>query len=368
MGAIDSSNDRIKEIEKEIAGTKYNKRTQHAVGLLKAKLAALKDKQEQRIQQASGAKDGYQVRRSGDATVILIGYPSTGKSTLLNTLTNANSEVAAYAFTTLTVIPGMMEYNHAKIQVLDVPGIVSGAASGRGRGREVLACMRNADLCLVVIDALQPQQLPSILKEVYETGIRLNQKKPDVKIRKTSKDGIRVGKTVKLVDLDDKTVADVLKEFKINNADVLIRTSINVDQLIDCIEGNKKFMPLVLVVNKADLLSTERKEELRRLLKPDLFISAQKKQGTNELKQVIFDKLEFMRIYLKEPGKPADMNVPLIMFKEGTVRDVCEKVHRDFVSKFKFCRVWGKSAKFGGQKLSLHHVLKDEDVLELHIK
>jgi hypothetical protein len=58
----------------------------------------------------------------------------------------------------------------------------------------------------------------------------------------------------------------------------------------------------------------------------------------------------------------------MIIFKDCTVKDVCEKLHRDFVSKFKFCRVWGKSAKFDGQKLSLHHVLKDGDILELHMR
>ncbi len=368
MVALDSIGDKIKALEKEISETKYNKRTQHAVGLLKAKLAGLKEKQETRAAKNSAVKDGYQVRRTGDATVILIGYPSTGKSTLLNSLTNADSEVGAYEFTTLSVIPGMMEYNSAKIQVLDVPGIVSGAASGRGRGKEVLACMRNADLCIVVIDAMQPQQLPSIMKELYDTGIRVNQKRPDVKLRKTSKDGIRIGKTVKLPELDDQTIKDVLKEMRINNADVLIRTPINVDQLIDFVAGNKKYMPMILIVNKMDALSEEKREEIRQLIKPDLMISAQKKIGLEDLKKKMFEKLEFIRVYLKEPGKPADTGVPLIIFKDSTVRNVCDKLHKDFVNNFKFCRVWGDSAKFGGQKLALTHVLKDKDILEVHIR
>src|SRR3989344_4039368 len=119
-----STQDRVQELEQELSKTKYNKRTQKAVGILKAKIAQLKEKQQSR----GGSKTyGFAVSKSGDATVILVGFPSVGKSTLLNTLTGTESEVAAYEFTTLTVIPGLLQYKHSKIQVLDVPGIVHGA-------------------------------------------------------------------------------------------------------------------------------------------------------------------------------------------------------------------------------------------------
>lgn len=76
--------------------------------------------------------------KSGDARVALIGFPSVGKSTLLNKLTNTHSEACAYEFTTLTCIPGKIEYNGANIQLLDLPGIIEGAAQGKGRGRQVM--------------------------------------------------------------------------------------------------------------------------------------------------------------------------------------------------------------------------------------
>ena len=103
-------NAQIKEFEDELKKTKYNKKTQHHIGLVKAKIAKLRDKQESR---GKGGKkgEGYSVRRSGDATVLLLGFPSAGKSTLLNALTNAESDVGAYAFTTLTVIPGTLDYS-----------------------------------------------------------------------------------------------------------------------------------------------------------------------------------------------------------------------------------------------------------------
>ena len=95
--------EQIKLLEDELKKTKYNKATPGHIGLVKAKLALLKEKAEARVQKKTGKSEhGYTVRKSGDATVLLLGFPSTGKSTLLNKLTGTNSEVAAYAFTTLS--------------------------------------------------------------------------------------------------------------------------------------------------------------------------------------------------------------------------------------------------------------------------
>ena len=358
---------RIAELEKELSSMQYNKRTQHHYGLVRAKIAQLRDKQETRSKQGKKG-EGFEVRRTGDGTVILVGFPSTGKSTLLNSITNAHSEVGAYAFTTLTCVPGIMAYKHANIQILDVPGIVHGAASGRGRGTEVLAAMRSADMALLLVDALRPGELAVLQKEVYETGIRLDQRKPDVRIKKTAKDGVRIGRTVQTPLLNDETIIDILKEFRINNAEVLIRDEIDADQLIDCIEGNKKFMPSLVVVNKVDLIDPADARRMKTELQADLMISAKNKEHLDELREMIFRKLDLIRVYMKEPSKPADLEVPLICFRGFTIRDVCDKLHKDFSKMFKYARVWGRSAKFPGQRLMLHHRLEDGDVLEIHLR
>ena len=360
-------NEQIKDLEDELKKTKYNKATQHHIGLVKAKIAKLRDKQESR---GKGGKkgEGYTVRKTGDATVILVGFPSVGKSTLLNQLTNAKSDVASYAFTTLTCIPGLLEHKFAKIQVLDVPGVVRGAASGRGRGKEVLAVIQNADLVLVLVDINNPAQQKILMKEIYDSHVRLNQKLPDVKIRKTLKGGVKVGATVKLKKIETKTIKAVLNEFRLVNADVTVREDIDADQLIDLIEKNKIYVPGLTVVNKVDLASEEQIKKVKKKLKPDIMISAEKNVHIDKLKDLIFDKLKFIRIFLKEPRKEADVVEPLIMFKGCTIQDVCLKLHRDFADRFRFARMWGKSVKFDGQKiLKKKHVILDKDILELHI-
>ena len=228
--------------------------------------------------------------------------------------------------------------------------------------------MRSADLCLILLDATRPQEYDVIVKEIYDTHIRINQTRPDIKIKKTAKDGIRVGSTVKLTHLDEDTIKAVLKEFRINNADVVLRSDITIDQFIDCIEANKKYMPSLTVLNKADLVP---EQELKRIMKKyhaDLAISAQNNINTDELRELIFSKLDLIRIYLKEPTKAADLDEPLIVFRNFSVGDVCKKLHKDFVSKFKFARVWGKSAKFEGQKVMLKHHLKEGDILEINLR
>ncbi|MFT4282837.1 MAG: OBG GTPase family GTP-binding protein [Candidatus Woesearchaeota archaeon] len=358
--------EKIKELEDLIANSQYNKRTQKAIGLYKAQLAKLKEK----ASSSSGksAPEGYSVRKTGDGTVALLGFPSVGKSTLLNALTDAQSEVGAYAFTTLTVVPGVLDYKHAKIQILDVPGIVHGAASGRGRGAEVLSVLRSADLILILLDVQSPEHLKALKKEIRESGIRINKTPPDVKIKKTAKDGLKISKTVKLPDLDDETIETILRTFRINNADVLIRSVIDADDFIDCIEANKVYIPSITVLNKVDLVNKDLAKKVAKELGADLSISANNKENIESLKDLIFKKLNLIRIYMKEPGKDADLKEPLIIFKDASVENVCSKLHKDFVEKFKFCRIWGDSAKFPGQRQSLRHVLKDNDILELHIK
>ncbi len=369
MATIERSSlfSKIKEFEEELKNTIYNKKTQGHIGLLKAKIARLKDEELKRAS-SKGKTEGFAVKRSGDATVIMVGFPSVGKSTLLNNLTNAQSQVAPYAFTTLTCIPGLMGYKHARIQILDVPGIVEGAASGRGRGKEVLACAYSADLVMIIVDVFHPEYTDTIKKEIYETNLRINKKKPDVVIVKRVKGGIDFGTTVKLTHIDRQTIEAILREYKLNNCSIVIRDNIAVEDLIDAIEGNKKCVPAIIVLNKIDMIDKKELEKIEAIYKPDIAISADRKLGLDELRELIFKKLNFIRIYTKEVGKKADMTVPLIMRHGDAIKDVCQKLHKDFVQKFKFAKVWGKSAKFGGQVLSLQHKLQDNDVVEIHVR
>jgi hypothetical protein len=352
----------IKKIEDEILKTKYNKHTQYHIGQLKAKIARLKEESESSGKSGAGGKV-FSVRKSGDATVLLVGFPSVGKSTLLNRITSADSKVGDYDFTTLDVIPGVMEYNSARIQILDIPGIVSGASSGRGRGKEILSVIRNADLVLVMIENLV--QLQVIRRELYGAGFRLNEKPPNVVIRKTDRGGVMVSAGVRLRHIDEKMVRLVVNERGIHNADVVIREDLTLDRLIDATSGNRAYVKVAIVWSKSDLLTDEQRKTMP---KDFIKISPLKGEGIEELKKAIWSRLEFIRVYLKRIGKPADMEKPLIMKRSATVYEAAEKIHREFARNLESARIWGPSARFEGQKVGIKHILRDRDVVELHMK
>ena len=168
--------ERIFAIEEEIRKTPYHKGTEHHIGKLRARLSKLKKRTTQKHSQSSGI--GFAIKKQGDATVILLGPPSVGKSTLLNSLTSAFSKVGDYDFTTVKVIPGMLWYKGAQIQILDIPGIISGAAGGKGRGREILSVAKNADLLLLMVDIESVDKIFEIQKELLKIGIGVGESLP----------------------------------------------------------------------------------------------------------------------------------------------------------------------------------------------
>ncbi|MCI0497755.1 MAG: GTP-binding protein [Thermoplasmata archaeon] len=358
--------EQIRELEAEIHGTKYNKATQHHIGKLKAKLAKLRHEAEKK---GGGAGTrGFSVKKAGHATVALVGFPSAGKSTLLNDLTDANSEVGDYEFTTLTVVPGIMEHKGAKIQILDLPGLIEGASKGRGMGREVIAAARSSDLILLLLDVFNIH-IEVLLRELRNSGIRMNERPPDIAISMRDRGGIEIATTVELTHIDGEDAAAMIRTYGHVNADVVIREDITQDQLIDFLAENRVYPRGIVLLNKIDLVKEHQLKAMERKLKGwKVFrISAKEKIGTEELKDHIFDTLDFIRIYMKPQGQQADMEVPLVIKAGSTVADICDNLHRDFKKKFRYALVWGKSAKFPGQTLGLDHVLEDRDVITIII-
>lgn len=343
----------IKQLEEEIKRTPYNKATEHHVGRLKAKLARLKEELEK--ERRKSARQTISIKKEGDATVALVGFPSVGKSSLLNALTNAKSEVGDYDFTTKKPVPGIMEYKHATIQIIDMPGIVEGAASGKGRGREVLSAVRIADLIVIVADVFKLDSIEIVKRELYEAGIRLDQKPPDVVIRRKDRGGVKISSTVPL-GLDERTIAEILKEYKIHNADVLIRENITMERLIDALNGNCVYIPSITVVNKIDIMDVDVNA---------IKVSATRRINLDLLKEEIYRKLRFIKVYLKPPGEKMSEK-PMILREGARIEDVCRKIHNDFVENFKYARVWGRSVKHEGQRVGLDHVLSDGDVVSIY--
>ena len=373
MFVLATIDEQIKSLEDEISKTKYNKATQGHIGKLKAKIAALREKKEkaQAHAKSSGGGPGFEVKKSGDASVALVGFPSVGKSSLISQLTDVESEAGNFAFTTLTCIPGVLHHRGATIQILDLPGLIKGAAEGKGRGREILNVIRSCDMVLYVVDPFQDSHFDILDMELWKSGMRLNQAKPQVFITRTDRGGIVVRSTLEQTNLSDEDIQSIIRSFGMVSANVTLRTDVTDDHIVDTLAGNRIYSEAVVVLNKVDLASEKDLEKAKSMLPegwPVLPVSAKTGQGIEEMKDFIFDNLNFMSIYLKPQGQEADLVEPLIVKNTSTVRDVCVKLHRDFERKFRYARVKGPSAKFDWQRVGLDHLLMDEDLLTIIVR
>ncbi len=356
--------EQIAETEDLLKRTKRNKATEHYIGTMLARLSKLRALKEHK---SSGRKSGpgYSVKKRGDATVVLIGFPSVGKSTLLNALTSAKSKVAPYDFTTIKAIPGMMNYNGASIQLIDAPGIIREAALGKGRGREVISVVRNADLILIMLDD-KVKRLPVIKKELYNANIRLDEAPPRITIKKDVKGGLIIDSLVKQ-DLSVDSIKSVFREFSYVNAKVLLKEKFTLERLVDALSRNRKYVKVLLLINKIDLMSKSLLHRIKKQFPNAVFISAEKELGLDELRDGIWVVLGFMRIYMKKSGAEPDYEEPLILRGKVTVREVVKGIRKSHGNLIN-AQVWGKSAKFPGQKVGLKHKLMDEDVVTLYFK
>jgi small GTP-binding protein len=305
--------------------------------------------------------------------VALIGFPSVGKSTLLTKLTGTASAAASYEFTTLTCIPGNIHHKGTKIQLLDLPGIIEGAAQGKGRGRQVIAVAKSSDLVLMVLDAAKESEKNhrAILEaELEAVGLRLNRRPPQITFRKRKTGGIKLTSTLPLTKLGsdpNKTVYNILHEYKVHNADLLFREDASMDDLIDLIEGNRKYVRCLYVWNKVDQISMEDVDRLARM-PHSIVISAYLDLNLDRLIERVWDYLALTRVYTKKRGQAPDFLEPVVLTagRYGvSLEALCNQIHKSLVQDFKYAIVWGSSTKHSPQHVGLGHMLADEDVVQV---
>ncbi|KAG1462278.1 hypothetical protein G6F56_005552 [Rhizopus delemar] len=357
----------VEKIKNEMARTQKNKATSYHLGQLKAKLAKLK--RELLTPTSSGGGGGgvgFDVAKTGIARIGFVGFPSVGKSTLMSKLTGTTSEVGAYEFTTLTTVPGIIQYKGAKLQILDLPGIIEGAKDGKGRGRQVIAVARTCSLIFIVLDVLKPMTDKKIIeKELEGFGIRLNKKPPAIIFKKKERGGINMTNTVPLTNITQDEVKAVLSEYRIHNADVSFKEDSTIDDLIDVVEGNRIYIPAVYVLNKIDQISIEELDLIYKI--PNAVpISSNHEWNFDELLEFMWKKLNLVRIYTKPKGKLPDYEQPVVLTQDKcSVEDFCASIHKSIIDQFRCAYVWGASVKHNPQKVGKEHILVDEDVVQI---
>ncbi|MDE1869179.1 MAG: 50S ribosome-binding GTPase [Candidatus Micrarchaeota archaeon] len=355
--------EKLQELKDEYKNTKYNKATNIHLGILRRKIAETKKEIIEASKRRKG--EGFFIKKMGDATVALVGFPSAGKSSLINKIARTKSKTAQYAFTTTSIIPGTMLYKDTHIQVFDMPGLIEGAHIGAGGGKTIIAAMKVADLIVFVIDVNQAHQLDTLMEELKALNIRINKQRPKLSIAETDSNTsiiIEVNKS----GMPDSDIILILRELGIHNAKVRIREKVDVDELIALVAEKIYYMKAIVALNKIDTNKNHQKiaDEISAKYGSIKVVQISATEGINieKLKEEIYKALDIITIYLK-PRMGDERLMPMVLESGSNVGDAAKIFHTEIVDELQCAYVSGPSIKFGKQRVGAAHVLKDGDVV-----
>jgi hypothetical protein len=305
--------EKLKALKEMWATLPKHKGTDKLQADIKRRISQIKkEMEEEKQKKKKGAVSFLFPEKEGAGQIVLVGLPNSGKSSILKSLTNANPNIAEYPFTTVLPKPGMMRFEDIQIQIIDLPPFLKNKY--QWWQREIV---RNSDGILVILDISRDE----VLEDIGEIEEIIREMK------------------IEFSDIDEYSFSGIIKK-----------------------KG-------LYVLNKWDSEGAEDRFKVLKEMYPEKkFIpySCLTEFNKEELKKEIFDLLEIIRIYTKEPGKKPDMDDPMILEKGSTVLDAAKELHKDFAKRLKFARVWG-SARFPGQRVERDYILKDKDIVEFHI-
>ena len=340
---------------------------------IKRNLSKLKKEVEKEKELKKGGTGGasFFVRKEGAAQVALAGLPNSGKSTILNKLTGKDVGIGHYAFTTVKPTPAMLQYKGIQIQLVDMPGLIEGVSLGKGMGGPLISAIRAVDAIAILVDlSIDPvKDLELILKELEVKGLRINKKVPNIEIQKIPTGGIEIIGENFLVECNSQDVKKILQEERVHNAIITIKEPVTLTDIFEVLDSSLEYKKAIIIGTKGDLPGS--KEGLVKLLNhvknfKIIPVSAINNVNLDILPSEIFSILGIIRVYTRSPGREID-NEAMPMKIDSTALDAAKKVHKNLYKNFKFARVWGDSAKFDGQKVGPDHVLRDGDIIEIHI-
>ena len=311
--AAETNEEKITLLEELIGTIPKHKGTDKLRADLRKRLSRIKDAAQAQKKKTGRHESAFHIDREGAGRVVLVGLPNVGKSSLVTALTHATPKVSEAPFTTWTPIPGMMDFENIQIQLIDTPPL-----SREHIEPEMMDMLRTSDLILLIIDlqAFPFEQLENVFSILAEHNIKPIHRKEEEEQQRIT------------------------------------------------------YLPFIIVVNKDDDEKTDEDfQAFCELLEGDwnlISVSATTGRNFEQLKYATFTGLEIMRVYSKPPGKDPDLTSPFVLKKGCTMEEFAAKVHHDFVQNLKSARVWG-SAAHDGQQVGRDHILKDGDIVELHL-
>ncbi|MEA2090033.1 MAG: GTPase, partial [Thermoproteota archaeon] len=354
-----------------------HKGTEKLCAQTKRKIASLRREIEQEKQRRKVARGGpkYFIQKQGAAQIVILGPTNVGRSSLLAALTNAKPKISSYPCTTQMPIPGMFPYEDIQFQLIEAPPLLPGAANGTAWGPQALTQARNADGLILMVDLTENpiEQLALIQNEL--TKARILTQKPHARVEIEPRHvgaGLRIIINGKLVNCTQKQIEELLKTYRVADATIKIHGDATLDDVEDAVFESTTYHPAVIIANKTDQpKAAENLETLRKAVDnqlPIIAVSCKTKQGLKKLASTLFQILDVIRVYTKQPNQPKPSSKPFILPKNSTIQHLSKQIHSDFQKNFSHAKIWSKRLPFSPQKVGLDFVLEDGDVAEIHLK
>ena len=368
--------EKIERLQEFLSLVPKHKGTENLRAQVKRKIAILrKEIAEKKRKKAGVGGPKFFVEKEGDAQIVILGPTNVGRSSLLSLLTNAKVEISNYLYTTKEPTPGMFQHQDLHFQIVEAPALMEGSADRGTWGLQTLTAARNADGLLLMIDLSQDpvEQFSLISRELEKARILTRKPKARVEIeRKYMGAGLKIIILGHLVDCTSKDVEQLLKSYGIRDAAVKIQGEATIDDVEDAVFEGTVYRPAVIIANKADIPNaTERIEQLKGLVGEEMKIlpvSCEAKFGLDKLGSEIFEMLDIIRVYTKEPNDRFPSEKPFTVRKGSTVFDLARRIHSDFYKQFSYAKVWSKRLRFSPQKVGGTFTLEDGDTVEIHMK
>ena len=362
--------ERVEALQAYLGAIPKHKGTEKLRRQVKTKLSKLRmELEERRAEKVTSTTSGrFAVKKEGAAQIVILGFTTSGKSALLAALTKATPKILGKPFTTTEPTPGMMSFEDIQIQLVEAPAIVEGASQGVGWGAKVLSLARNADGLILLVDLADDNpvlQLEMMVGELSNSHIIVTERRGRVEVERKENGGIQVICYGELSGTVDE-VRRVLNDLGVVHAVVKIYGEAGIDDVISSVIYRTVYKPTVVIANKCDVPGADPKLESLKFRGLEIIaVSTVTGEGLGEIPRKVFESLKIIRIYTKRVGQePSDR--PMIMAAESTVGGTAKAVHSAFYNAFKYAKVWG-STKYPGERVGLNYMLRDRDVVELHI-
>jgi ribosome-interacting GTPase 1 len=365
---------RIVELEKLLSLAPNHKGAERMVGDYRKKLAQLKAqlekrKEQERARRAGASTEEGVIRKEGAGQICLIGVTNSGKSTLINSVTNAKLDVGNYPFTTAIPTPAMLTLEDINIQLVELPGIFEGSHE-TGIGRQAMSVARNTDCIALIVDLSQDieSQMEAMLGELDAARIRLNKEKTAVRVERVGLGGHMIY-GAQNYEGDIEEVREFLRARRISNIIVRFQKPATFQQVVDALDTSVAYVRAMIIATKGDAQgSIARFEELEEnyAARFDIIpISAERRENLDGMSWAFYHHLDILRVYTKIPGKQRERK-PIVLPEGSVVEDAAAKIHKElFVERFRSAVIIRENDRIKRRVVGLNYPLQDCDVIQL---